>query len=142
MRNTTTRVSRSIATATALGLFACASLAAASETKAVPQGATEATTAGSSGLRVYKDNNGKTRAPTQEEKVEAAAQDALADKGKAKTIKMVRQPNGMLRATDRDGLLAESVIAHKNADGTLSYEFVQGADPGVVPAPAAALEVK
>lgn len=142
MRNTTTRVSRSIATAIALGLFACANIAVAAETSSA-QPAASSTTASSSGIRKYVDpSTGKSRAPTPEERAESAAQDALADRGKPTTIKMVRQPNGLSRGTDRDGLLMESVVAHKNADGTLSYQYVQGDDPGVTPAPAAKLEEK
>jgi hypothetical protein len=117
--------------ATTAGLL---TMAAANATTPAPvsdqqQSADAVATSGQgNSVRVYIDpKTGKTRQATAEERVQAAKQDAIAAKShKSQTIKFVRQPNGMRRAVDKDGLLLESVVVHKNADGTLSYQYVDG----------------
>lgn len=117
--------------ATTAGLL---TMAAANATTPAPvsdqQQSTDAVATSGQGnsVRIYIDpKTGKTRQATEEERAQAATQDAtLAASHKSQTVKSVRQTNGMRRFVDKDGLLMESVVVHTNADGTLSYQYVDG----------------
>lgn len=145
--NILTARSRLLAAVTTIGVL---TLATASATTPVSDpssvGSNVAVVSGQgNAVRVYIDpKTGKQRGPTEEERADAAKQDAASAKQfKSQSIKLVPQPNGMNRGTDREGLLMESVVATKNADGTLSFSYEGGDGSTANPAaPAAKLEEK
>ncbi len=131
---------RNVSIVTAIGLFALANTAAATEGNKT---GTEAP-AQSSSMRAYVDSNGKLRQATAEEREADARQDnanakARAAKGHGVVFKTL--PSGARRALDTEGQLMESVVVSKNPDGSLAYSYVSG-NGQVVETPAPHAEEK
>lgn len=146
MRNASTNQSPLIATAMALGLFALANAAVASDSNTQTKPAADpplATATQDSGMRAYIDPaTGKLREPTAEERQDEARASALrAQTVKGTGVEYKTAPNGAVRALDTEGRLMESVVATRNADGTLSYSYVSG-DGSTTPPPAPVAEEK
>ena len=97
------------------------------------------------GVRAYVDPaTGKLRQPTPAERAEEARQAAAAKRaGKGRAPTITRRADGTLVATDNDGRFMESMVATRNADGSVRYDYVQGEVEAVpVAAPAPQLEEK
>ena len=95
------------------------------------------------GVRAYVDPaTGKLRQPTAAERAEEARQAAAARKanaGKGRPPTITKRADGTVVATDNDGRFMESVVATRNADGSISYAYLQGEVetlPAAPPAPA------
>lgn len=115
-----------------------ASAAHATDTPAAPA----ATPTLENGVRAYIDPaTGKLRQPTGEERAAEARQaaaDRKANAGKGRAPSITKRADGTLVAVDNDGRFMESMVATRNADGSVSYAYLQGeveAVPAAAPAP-------
>lgn len=101
---------------------------------------------GAENVRVYIDPVTKRiRAATPEERQIAAQEDAAAAKVRAArpSARTIRRADGAVGIIDPNGLVMESVVVQKNADGSVSYQFVDSDVSGLPQAtPAAQLEEK
>lgn len=130
---------RNVSIATAIGMFALANAAAATEVSTSSTGASTGSTTSStsnvapasqsSSMRAYVDSDGKLRQATAEERAAEAREDsanarARAAKGHGVIYKTL--PSGARRALDTDGQLMESVLVTRNPDGSLAYSYASG----------------
>ena len=107
------------------------------------------TSATQSGMKAYKDSRtGKLRQPTPDERAAEGRQTAAkaaAGLAPSATLEVVTYPNGTQRASDSSGAFQESVVATRNADGSLVYSFVtpgHESDVSTSPVPASEAEVQ
>lgn len=128
MKLNQTARSRWLASATAISLLAAGSVVAAAPAKSTAPSTTKPSVQahGGSAMRAYIDPaTGQFRQPTEEEiSADARVSAAAATQSDGKSFKITTSPSGAIRIQDTQGVLTESVIATKQADGTLAYSFV------------------
>jgi hypothetical protein len=136
MMKTKSTSSRWLLTSATLAALAAGS-ATATETPAAPA-AVQPQSSLDSGVRAYVDPaTGKLRQATAAERAEEAQQSAAAaQSGKGKGVRFVKRADGAVRAEDLEGRFMESVVVKRNADGSLSYGYVDGDAGQVDPAKA------
>lgn len=148
MKFNQTARSRWLASATAISLLAAGSVVAAApaKTTAQPNIKPAVQSHGGSAMRAYIDPaTGQFRPPTEDElSADARLSADAAAQSDGKSFKISTTASGAIRVQDTQGLLTESVIATKQADGTLEYSFVgsDGAEKSHDASSAAKLEEK